>query len=135
MARCLLCLKAVPICPMLPSTAIACSVASKLSQEWAAFSFLPPTATVPISVFTSKTDPDEELMNGDGQVAVDVSQLQRAGVVLQQQQQRGQVFGLSALSLEEQRLLQSLDRLNQRLQCKIHVLLALIQLARTNMGS
>ncbi|XP_036440692.1 LOW QUALITY PROTEIN: centrosomal protein of 126 kDa [Colossoma macropomum] len=74
-------------------------------------------ATVPISLYSSKTDQtvhDEEVMNGEGQVAVDVSQLQRAGVVLQQQ--RGQAFGLSALSLEEQRLLQSLDRLNHRLQ-------------------
>ncbi|KAL6478624.1 hypothetical protein MHYP_G00120570 [Metynnis hypsauchen] len=73
--------------------------------------------TVPISMYSSKADQtvqDEEVMNGDGQVAVDVSQLQRSRMV--PQQQRGQVFGLSALSLEEQKLLQSLDRLNHRLQ-------------------
>ncbi|XP_017563520.1 centrosomal protein of 126 kDa isoform X2 [Pygocentrus nattereri] len=74
-------------------------------------------ATVPISMYSSKADQtvhDEEVMNGDGQ---DVSQLQRSRMVPQQhQQQRGQVFGLSALSLEEQKLLQSLDRLNHRLQ-------------------
>ncbi|KAG9272828.1 centrosomal protein of 126 kDa isoform X1 [Astyanax mexicanus] len=71
-------------------------------------------ATVPISGYSSKADQtaqDEEVLDSGVQVAVDVSQLQRAGVV-----HRGQVFGLSALSLEEQRLLQSLDRLNHRLQ-------------------
>lgn len=57
-----------------------------------------------------------EVMDGDSQVAVEVSQLQKACVVLQQH--RGKVFVPTTLSLEEQRLLQSLDRLNQRLQCE-----------------
>ncbi|XP_053478670.1 centrosomal protein of 126 kDa isoform X2 [Ictalurus furcatus] len=70
-------------------------------------------ATVPITA--SKTDqmvPDQgsKVMGGDEQVAVDLAQFQRAAEFLQSQR------GLSALSLEEQKLLQSLDRLNHRLQ-------------------
>lgn len=55
-----------------------------------------------------------KVMGGDEQVAVDLAQFQRAAEFLQSQR------GLSALSLEEQKLLQSLDRLNHRLQCKLH---------------
>lgn len=54
------------------------------------------------------------VIDGDEQVAVDSAQFQRAAEFLQSQR------GLSALSLEEQKLLQSLDRLNHRLQCKFH---------------
>ncbi|XP_047678778.1 centrosomal protein of 126 kDa isoform X2 [Tachysurus fulvidraco] len=70
-------------------------------------------ATVPITA--SKTDQmvhDQvsDAINGDEQVALHSAHFQRAAEVLQSQR------GLSALSLEEQKLLQSLDRLNQRLQ-------------------
>lgn len=54
------------------------------------------------------------VLDGDEQVAVDLAEFQRAAEILQSQR------GLSALSLEEQKLLQSLDRLNHRLQCKFH---------------
>lgn len=36
------------------------------------------------------------------------------------QSQRMRSLSISALSLEEQRILQSLERLNQRLQCQFH---------------
>ncbi|MCJ8733537.1 hypothetical protein PDJAM_G00224720 [Pangasius djambal] len=70
-------------------------------------------ATVPITA--SKTDQivhDEgpEVIDSHEQVAVDSAQFQRAAEFLQSQR------GLSALSLEEQKLLQSIDRLNHRLQ-------------------
>lgn len=57
-----------------------------------------------------------EVIDGDEQVAVDSAHFQRAAELLQSQR------GLSALSLEEQKLLHSLDRLNHRLQCKLHLL-------------
>ncbi|XP_030621070.1 centrosomal protein of 126 kDa [Chanos chanos] len=58
---------------------------------------------------------DEELViDREDLIAVGTVQTHRAGVV--QQQQRAQSLGLSALSLEEQRILQSLDKLNHRLQ-------------------
>ncbi|KAG7333041.1 hypothetical protein KOW79_003176 [Hemibagrus wyckioides] len=70
-------------------------------------------ATVPITA--SKTDQmvhdqGSEVIDGDEQVAVDSAHFQRAAELLQSQR------GLSALSLEEQKLLHSLDRLNHRLQ-------------------
>ncbi|KAK1785139.1 hypothetical protein P4O66_018552, partial [Electrophorus voltai] len=72
-------------------------------------------AIVPISGYKTDQIVHDEgpvVMESDGQAALDVAQSQRAGLV---QQKRGQAFGLSALSLEEQKLLQSLDRLNERL--------------------
>ncbi|KAI5098400.1 centrosomal protein of 126 kDa isoform X2 [Silurus meridionalis] len=60
------------------------------------------------SALASKDDSD--VIDGDQQVAVDLDRFQKATEIRQSQQ------GLSALSLEEHQLLQSLERLNHRLQ-------------------
>ncbi|XP_062861101.1 centrosomal protein of 126 kDa [Trichomycterus rosablanca] len=70
---------------------------------------------VPINRHLHKADqmaPDQGsvVMDGDDQVAVDSPRQQRGSAFTQSQR------GISALSLEEQKLLQSLDRLNHRLQ-------------------
>ncbi|XP_076846538.1 centrosomal protein of 126 kDa [Brachyhypopomus gauderio] len=63
---------------------------------------------------TDQTLHDEVVLETGGQGVLDTSaEPQRTNAV---QQPWGKAFGLSALSLEEQRLLQSLDRLNERLQ-------------------
>ncbi|XP_060779386.1 centrosomal protein of 126 kDa [Neoarius graeffei] len=69
----------------------------------------------PVPITASKTvqmfhDQGSEVIDGDKQVAVDSAQFQRPVESLQSRR------GLSALSLEEQKLLQSLNRLNHRLQ-------------------
>lgn len=62
----------------------------------------------------------DEIHNDRSQKTVETTQPQRPGT-LQQQQQHSQRHGMTSLSMEEQKILLSLDRLNHQLHCE-HIL-------------